>query len=82
MDSRPGIIIYAASQHPNELKVNEKTVRTAIKQDLSADHNPLDYTILGVLENTTDPTSHPNIGSLNTAIEEEWNRMSELILKA
>ena len=37
-------------KHANELKVHEKTVRTAIKQDLSPDHNPLDYTILGVLE--------------------------------
>ncbi len=28
-------------------------------------------------------TSHPNIGSLKTTIEEEWNKMSEeFILKA
>ena len=32
-------------KHANELKVHEKTVRTAIKQDLSPDHNPLDYAI-------------------------------------
>ena len=37
----------------------------------------------GVLENKTNATSHPNIGSLKTAIEEEWIKMSEeFILKA
>ena len=31
----------------------------------------------------TNATSHPNIGSLKTAIEEEWNKISEeFILKA
>ena len=50
---------------------------------LSPDHNPLDYTIWGILENKTNATSHPNIGSLMTAVEEEWNKMSkEFILKA
>ena len=43
---------------------NEKTGRTAIKQDLSSDHKPLDYAMLGVLENKTNVTSHPNIGLL------------------
>ena len=38
-------------KHANELKVNEKTVRTATKQDLSSDLNLLDYAIWGVLEN-------------------------------
>ena len=42
-----------------------------------SDHNPLDYTIWGILETATNSTSHPNIGSLKTAIEEEWNKMSE-----
>ena len=37
----------------------------------------------GVLENKTNATSYPNIGSLKNAIEEEWNKMSEeFILKA
>ena len=50
---------------------------------ISPDHNPLDYAIWGVLENKTNATSQPNIGSLKTAIEEEWNKMSEeFILKA
>ena len=70
-------------KHANELKVQKKTVRTAIKQDLSPDLKPLDYTIWGVLENKTNTTPHPNIGLLNTAIEEEWNKMfEEFILKA
>ena len=54
-------------KHANELKVHEKTVRTAIKQDLS----PFDYAIWGVLENKTSVTSHLNNGSFKTAIEEE-----------
>ena len=37
----------------------------------------------GVIENKTNATSHLNIGSLKTVIEEEWNKMSEeFILKA
>ena len=36
----------------------------------------------GVLENKTNATSHPNIDSLKTPIEEEWNKMpKEFILK-
>ena len=67
----------------NGLKVHEKTVRTTIKQVFSRDLNLLDYVIWAILENKTNPTSHPNIGSLKTAIEEEWNKMSEeFILKA
>ena len=35
-----------------------------------------------MLENKTNSISHPNIGSLKNAIEEEWNKMSEeFILK-
>ena len=51
------------------LKVHEKTVRTAIKQDLIPDLNPLYYAIWGVLENKTNTTSHPNIGSVT-----QWPR--------
>ena len=47
----------------------------------SPDHNPL--ITLYVLENKTNATSNPNIGTLKTAIEERWNKMSEeFILKA
>ena len=44
---------------------------------LSPDLKPLDYALWGVLENKTNTTSHPNIGLLNTAFEEEWIKMSE-----
>ena len=65
------------------IKSTEKTVRTVIKQDLSPHLNPLDYAKWVVLENKTNATSYPNIGSLKTAIGEEWNKMSEeFILKA
>ena len=63
-------------KHANELKVNEKTVRRAIKQYLSPDHNPLDFAIWSFLENKTNATSNRNIGSLKTAFDEEWNKMS------
>ena len=63
--------ITSIRKHANELKVHEKTVRTGFKQDLSSDLNPLDYAIWGVLENKTNATSNPNIGSLKTAIEEQ-----------
>ena len=56
-------------KHAYELKVHDKTVWTAIKQDSSLD---LDYDIWGVSENRTNATSYQNIGSLKTAIEEEW----------
>ena len=37
---------------------------------------------MGRFRNQTNVTSHPNIGSLKTAIEEEWDKMSEeFILK-
>ena len=67
-------------KHVNELKVHEKTMRTAIKQDLSPDFNPLHYAIWGVLENKANVTSYLNIGSLKTALEKEWNKMSEKII--
>ena len=69
-------------KHANELKVYEKTVRMVIKQDLNPDLNSLDYAIWSILENKTNAISHPNIGFLKTAIEEEWNKTSEFILKA
>ena len=74
-------------KHANELKVHKKkkkkTVSSAIKQNLSPDHNPLCYTISNVLENKTNATSHRNVGSLKTAIEEEKNKKpEEFILKA
>ena len=58
-------------KYANELKDLEKTLRTAINQDLSPDLNPVNYAIWRVLENKTNATSHPSIHSLKTAIEEE-----------
>ena len=64
-------------KHVNELKVNEKTVRTVIKEDLRPDVNPLDYAIRAVLEYKANVTSHQNIYLLKIAIDEEWNKISE-----
>ena len=64
-------------KHTNELKVHDKTVKTAIKQDLSQSLNLLDCAIWSVLENKTNAPSHSNICSLKTAIEEEWKKMFE-----
>ena len=56
-------------KHVNEPRVREKTGKTAIKRDLSPNHNFLDYIIWGDLEN--NEASYPNIGSLKIAMEEE-----------
>ena len=64
-------------KYVNELKVHKKIVRTAIKQDFSPDLKPLDYAIGGILENKRNAIPHPNIGPLKTAVEEEWNKISE-----
>ena len=70
-------------KHVNELKVHEITVTSAIKENLNPDLNPLDYATWDALENKTNATSHPNIGSLKIYMAEEWNKISEeLILKA
>ncbi len=41
----------------------------------SQDLNPLDYAMWGVLDQTTNKTSHSNISSFKTAIEEKWAKM-------
>ena len=70
-------------KHVNELKVLEKPVKTLMKQDLSLDFNFLNNTTWDVLENKTNATSYTNIGSLMSATEEKWNKISkEFILKA
>ena len=48
-----------------------KMIGVSLRPPSSPDLNPLDYTMWGILENQTNATSHPNIGSLKTAIEEE-----------
>ena len=67
-------------EHVNESKVREKTARTEIKQGLSPGLNLLHHAIWGVLENITNATSTPYFGSLNTAIEEKWNKMPEVAI--
>ena len=60
-----------------------KMIRVFLWPPSSPDHNPFYYAICSILENQTNATSHPNIGLLKTAIEEEWNKMSEeFVLKA
>ena len=49
-------------KHSNDLKVHEKTVRTAIKQDLNLDLNFLAYAIWSALKDKANAISHPNIG--------------------
>ena len=62
-------------------RTHKKTVRKIIKHDLSLELNSSDYTVGSLLENKIAP-SNPNIGSLKTAIGEEWNKISkEFILK-
>ena len=53
------------------IRKHEKTARTAIKQDLNPDLHLIDYAIWHVLKNKTNATSHSNICSLKTVIEEE-----------
>ena len=70
-------------KHANEFEIHEKTVRTAITQDLNPDLNTIDFAIWDVLENKTNATSLLDIGLLKTAIKEEWNKMSDdFFLKA
>ena len=59
---------------PSEKKIE---IGVSLWPPSSPDLNPLDYAIWGVLENKTNATSNPNIGSLEAAIEEKWNKMSE-----
>ena len=47
----------------------------------SPDLNLFDYILWGIFENNTNANSHPNIGLLKTAIEEEWNKMKNLFLR-
>ena len=51
--------ITSIRKQANELKVHEKTVMTAVKQDLRPDLDPLDYVIWEVLENKTKQMQLP-----------------------
>ena len=64
-------------------KKNSEIIEVPSWLPSSPDRKPLDYAIWRVLENQINATSHPNIGSLKSATEKEWNKMSEeFILKA
>ena len=60
-------------KHNNELKVHEKTGWTIIKEH----PYPYCYAVWVVLENKTNATSHPNIGSLKTVFWEEYIKISK-----
>ena len=59
-------------KHANELKAHEKTVRTAIKQDLKPDLNTIDYVIWGVLENKTNATFIQILIRLRLLLRRNW----------
>ena len=64
---------------PSQNKISQIT-GVSLWPPSSTDLNPLDYVIRGVLENKTNENSHQR---LKTAVEEQWNKMSEeLILKS
>ena len=66
-----------------KLKKISEIICVSLWPQSSPDRNSLRYSLWGVLENKTNATSHQNIGSLKTAIKEEWNKESEeFILKA
>ena len=70
-------------KNATELKVYDKTVRTAIKWDLRPNPNPIVYAMCGVTESQTGATSHLNIGLLKIAIEMKLNKIcEEFIYKA
>ena len=60
-------------------KISE-IIRVSLWPTSRPDFNPLDYAIWDVFENKTNTTSRANIGSLKTAIEEEWNKLSEEVI--
>ena len=62
-------------KHANELEVHEKTVRTAIKQDLSPGLKPLYYTIWGVLENKTNATTWMLTKRIEKKLDGNYSRM-------
>ena len=67
--------IYDLLNAKSKPKKISQIIGVSLWPPLSPDHNPLDYAILGIFENKTNTTSHPNIGLLKTAIEEESNKI-------
>ena len=68
-------------QKPNQK--NSKIIGLPLSPPSIPDIYPFNYAFWDILENKTNATSHPHIGSLKTAIEKEWNKISEdFILRA
>ena len=64
-------------------KKNSEIIGISLRATSSSDYNPINYAIWGVLENKANATSHPNIRSLKTVIDDKWNEMfEEFSLKA
>ena len=80
--------IYDLLNAKTKPKTNPEIIFVYLWPVSNPDLNPLAYTIWGHLENKTNATFHLNIGLLKSAIEEEWNKMSEefegmeIVLKA
>ena len=75
--------IYDLLNTKTKPKKISKITGASLLPPSSPDCKLLDYAIGDISENKTNVTSHPNIGSLKIAIEEEWIKMSEeFILKA
>ena len=67
----------------NQAKNISEIIKVSLWPPSSQNLNNLHYTIWNFLENKTNATSHPNIGSLKTSIEKEWNKIpGEFTLKA
>ena len=75
--------IYDLLNAKTKPKRISEIIGVSLRPPWSLNLNPLDYATCGILEDKTNAISHPNIGWLKTAFEEEWNKMSEkFILKA
>ena len=62
---------------PKPSQKTSEVTGVSFRPPLSPDLSPLDYAIWGVQENRTNSTSHTNVGSLKSAISEEWNKTTE-----
>ena len=62
---------------PKHSQKNSEIIVVSLWLPSNQDLNPLNYAIRSVLENKTTATSHLNISLLKTAIEKEWNKISE-----
>ena len=75
-----------AETKPNQTKKKKKKnlseiIGVSLWPKSSPILNPLDYVMWDVLQNKTNAISHSNISSITIAIEAEWNKISEFILK-